>query len=598
MNRLSKCALAALMATTTVLTAHAQEDYSKSYNYQMAQEYFQAQDYEKAAYSVMSELAQHPRNAGAHILKGDLYDLLGTYDEAGECYARAMMVSEDDKMQTVAYGTAVTRYANILAGKLGRNAEAETLIDNAAKRLGTVNMMLWQGWIADRVGNGDKAAKAYRSAIKANGKTKEFTDDVLYGDYLIPSLLTAGKLTEAGKAIAEAEKICPDGLEWKLSKVRYLDLKGEDEAAIDLSLETAFRVPEGAPYAIINSRSQNGPAWAMRLVDIAFKGYDLVMSKLEKFAKEKDAAEATLWTAMSIAQRLRRSDDYLRLMKELQPDGMDSDPDVAQAYSDIFANNRVLEVTDNIIANAEREGDTEHANYYRASFKATHMARIGDLDGAESLLNSIAAADPSNIYAYHMHSYLLTIYTRRYAEAAAYADTALYLTGKETAAGATMTYLRMINNHRLGNKEKAEADAKALIAYESRGNKTTDNPNTRLMHAKTAHDKYGFSCSAYAILGQREKALEAIRACLEPDVDLDQFPTYEKYIEAAERYSLLGMADETLTYLGKALEAGYRDFIFIEMSPTFDIVRERADFAELVDTYRTRYRQEIEAMNN
>lgn len=320
------------------------------------------------------------------------------------------------------------------------------------------------------------------------------------------------------------------------------------------------------------------------------------MGKLDNFAKLNSASNFVTIAAAYIAKDLCHSADFLRLYRQVQPDAFASDSDVANAYFDLFANNKAIEVYDNAIA-ASAETDPANANFLRIH-KAKCLGRLGDLDGALALLDSVTTAEPANAAAYQIHSYLLAIYTRRYAEAAAYADTALALLDKNTDYACSILYLRMIGNHRLGNKTLAEADARTIINVEKEllAQAATSSPDLKQRHNR--HLSLSNSRYAFAILGLKDQAIAAINEGLKPDVDLDQFPTYEKYIEAAETYSLLSMPSETLAYLTKALEAGYRDFIYIERSPSYDAIRDLPDFANLISTYQAKYRSEIEALNN
>lgn len=569
---------AMLLAMLLTPPALAQEDYHNSYNYKMAEQYLNSGKYKDAASYIEAEIEQHPGSACAYILKGDIYYYNNMYDIAGTQYSTAMMVAEGDKSQVEDYGDAATGYANLLVSALNKKDEAEALVDAAVKKSATARLLLWQGWVADANGHYDKAYKAYRAALKANQKTNDYAPDDIYGRYMIPCLLKAGNLTEAAKVLTEAEKAYPDGTATKLAKVNLLDMQGKDEQAVDLCLETAFRTTSGGD-ALCDTRA--GYAWLDKLEDLAYKNYDLVIGKVEKFAKEKDASQGTLWAAANYANTLCHGRDVIRLWKQYSPDDADSHYLAAMAYAEIFATNKAIEVFDKAI---EKNPDERSI----VINKAKALATIGDLDGAEALLNSVAAAEPDNARAYSAHANILIDYTTRHAEAAAYADSAAAL-----GAGC---YPRMISNYRLGNTDKAEADAETIIAE---AEKIKAKPKT--VDLSSLHKKHTASIIvpyAYAILGQKEKAIAAINENLATDVNLSNGPFYDRYVEAAEAYSILGMADDVLANLGKALEAGYRDFTCLASSPFFDIVRDKQGYAELIDTYRAKYRQEIENLNN
>lgn len=580
MQHTRKALTAMLLAALFATPALAQEDYHNSYNYRMAEQYLSSGDYGNANAYIDSEIDQHPESACAYILKGDMYYGYELYDRAGIYYTTALMVAEGDKSQVEDYEMAVINYANLLVRALDKNDEAEAITDEAAKKAPTARLLVWQGWTAENNGHYDKAYKAYRAALKANQKANNgtYTPDDIYGGYIIPTLLKAGNLTEAEKVLAEAEKASPDGTAIKLAKVYLLDLQGKDEQAVDLCLETAFRNQSNGE-ALYSTRE--GGNWVDKLEDLAFKNYDLVIGKMEKFAKQKDASQGTLWLAARIANTLNRTRDFIRLWEEYTPDNFDSNPAVAIAYSEIFANNKAIEVFDKAI---EKNPDERKI----VTDKAQTLACLGDIDAAEALLNSVAAAEPDNARTYRIHANILLNYTTRYAEAAAYADSTV-------ALSSTGLYSHMISNYRLGDTDKAEADADAIITY---AEKAMAEP--KAVKLSSLHKKYSSPTVpyAYAILGQKDKAIAALKKCLAPDVNLDYEPFYERYVSAAEVYSILGMADETLANLGKALEAGFRDFTRLGSSAFFDVVRGKQGYAELIDTYRAKYRQEIENLNN
>lgn len=578
----------AFTASALATTALAQVDKGmQAYNYQMAKEYYLDGQYREAYQALDAELKRYPANAPAITLYARINESLALYDMAGRYYATAIMIAQEEpKSET--YANAIIGYASLLSSKVGDGYEAEALLDEAVKKAPTTRLLLWQGFFAQMNGDYAKAQKSYSAALKTNKKEKHSSDDLIYGSYIIPALLLDGKIAEAEKTLVEAQTKCPDGTDWKLAKVSYLDITGQDEAAIDLCLETAFTVPAGAKTALCDDPDA-GEDWTDKLSDLAYKNYDLVIAKLDAFIRRADASSTALYQAVNIALDLQHHKDFLRLYEMYAPERFGSSPYVADAYFNIFANNKAEAELDGAI-NAYATSDPAYAKDL-LSQKARVLARQGDLPAAEALLNSIAD--------YHTHAFLLSIYTNRHAEVAAYADSALAITPRKSADGLALLYLRMMANHRLGNSERAASDASKIIAYESeklQEQKPTTDVN--FLHHKYANRYYGYSGSAYAILGHNEKALSAIKKCLAPDVDLDMFPTYEKYIEAAEAYSLLGMNDQTLHYLSMALEAGYRDFIFIESSASFDAIRDNQDYVRLISDYRLKYRQEIEALNN
>lgn len=593
MNTATRLCAALLLAAPFASPAIAQvDDGMKSYNYQMALEFANNGKFRTAAERLEAELKDHPQNAAAYYLYGTIYENNDMYDKAGEYYATAIMLSESEPKSEI-YSRSVTAYAMLLYDEQNQDAQiqAEALLDEAVKKAPTSTLLLYQGWFATRNSNNVKAEKCYRAAIKANKKEDAWPDDLLYGQYLIPSLLAQGKLADAEKALADVEKAEPDGEYSKLAKVALLDIKGRDDEAIDLLLNLAFRIPSGKTGALRDSKSFNAD-WKDKLTDLAYKNYDLVISKMEQFAKSPDASEVTLFYASRVANNRCKFQDYIRLAKADDPDYFPSDPIAANAYYYLYANNQAIEIYDRAIETNSTDR-ADYANFLRTR-KAECMARLGDIDGAEALLDSLAAASPSCSDAYHIHAKILSDYSSRLADAVAYADTALAIVGKNSYKGALIAKQRMLCNESLGNHDAAVADAKAIIAYED------SKKTSSLFSCYKLHDKSAvrfLSNAAYAILGQKDAAIQSINECLDPKADLD-VPAFVRFLYAATTYSILDMPDETLNYLEKALQTGYRDFISIEGNPIFANIRDRKEFTSLLDTYRDKYRHISPKSNN
>lgn len=575
---------ATLISTATIAQV---DDDNSIIDYQWAETCFADGYYREASRALDNELRQYPTNASAYLLYAEVSQRLSRFDLSGRHYATAIMLSEPHpELET--YTNAVIGYASLLNSKANDPDAAEALINQAVKNAHPVNLYLWQGHYAQQRGNYAKAHKSYRAALKANKKKRSLPDDEIYGNYIIPALLLDGKLAEAEKAIAEAQSKCPDGTKWKRAKVSLLDIQGQDEAAIDLCLEAGFLIPQGAKDAPAVS-DYDGLEWSLKLMDLANKNYDLVMAKLDRFVRRIDASDAALYEATDIAYRLQHHQDFLRFYAMYAPGRFGSSFHVANAYFNIFANDMAeVEINGAIKANTNASADFIRGLH---TLKAQILARQGNIDGAVAILDSIAD--------HHTLAHILTTYTRRYAEAAAHADTALALVPRKSADGLDLLCLRMMCHKRLGNEDQARADASHIIAYEAENLQSRDTvPDVSHLHQKSAHQTCGYSRFAYAILWQTAKAISAINQCLAPCVDLNRVPLYQKFIEAAQAYSLLGMTDLTFNYLAKALETGYRDFLFIDSSPCFDAIRNRDDFAELIDSYRLKHSQETDALKN
>lgn len=120
----------------------------------------------------------------------------------------------------------------------------------------------------------------------------------------------------------------------------------------------------------------------------------------------------------------------------------------------------------------------------------------------------------------------------------------------------------------LGDTASARADFERILAFDT-------IPN-------------GESCApwAYHFLGQDDKAVEFVQRTL----DKDSTATYD----AACIYALAGDTAQTLYYLQKAFEQGFRRFNHIAIDADLETVRDLPSFKALVNKYQTLAEQELQ----
>lgn len=114
-----------------------------------------------------------------------------------------------------------------------------------------------------------------------------------------------------------------------------------------------------------------------------------------------------------------------------------------------------------------------------------------------------------------------------------------------------------------GKTELAEADFRKIIELE-------DEP-----------EKYECIHYAYQCLGYNEKAMAAMDSIVSRDVERPGV-----YYDAACLYSRLGMREDALKYMEKALERGFRRFAHIEMDEDLDYIRNTEEFKALISKYK------------
>lgn len=588
-------------------------DYSKSPDYVKALELYHNNDLEKADKLVDKELAAHPDSPYAHELKANVLVARGVWDDSVKHHIiTAIDLFEKQENECDEYYRAVDNVLRCISVAPGLEARYAVMANDLARKMPTSRHLTTWGWFADSNNMHNKAIAAYKAALKAEKKDDlDTTNDNIYGSYLIPSLLRAGETAEAESTLAEAEKECPDGPDVRFARIYMLDREGRYEEAIDLCLETAFRIiangdeEEEGEEGNLALCDQNAK-WDRRLSDIANANYPLVMSKLEAFANRPDASPAVLQTAYNIATK-HNAKDYLRIKRRIRAAGIEIEEEgaadfhiywMAQAYA------KALEASELWMADVQKFIPSEDRAIWIKRvrcMKAVCLGCTGNLEAAEAEFASIEKEDPDFAEVQYWHAYVLANYTDSFKDAIKYAKAAQRMDSGNDHVVHACALFQMMCNYNSGNNAAATADAYTILRLESPSEEDQqDDEDDDLFYFPNLHAapkcKYNgelYACIAHAVLGDKDLALKEIDHMLaQPYVKPEVLQS--NYCNAAIACLILGMETEALDHVKKALEAGARDFGFLNKFPTFKPLRDKTEWKELLHNYQLRFSFELE----
>ncbi len=127
---------------------------------------------------------------------------------------------------------------------------------------------------------------------------------------------------------------------------------------------------------------------------------------------------------------------------------------------------------------------------------------------------------------------------------------------------------------KLGQKKLAAKDYKEVIKIE-------DSP-----------EKYDNANFAYLVLGNTKKAI-----AITDDILSRSTTTSDDYYSAATLYALMGNREKALEYLEKAFEEGYTYFGWIHWDDQLDAIRETPEFKTLLNKYEEKYKDRISLLS-
>lgn len=583
-------------------------DYSKSPNYVSARNLYEAGDAKAADKIIDKELKQHPKSPYAHKTKSDILVALGIWNEdVSHHVTTAIDLFEELGDESDEYYVAVENVLRFVQVAPGLEARYAVMASDLAKHMPKArNLVLW-GYFADAYRMRGKAIVAYKAAIKAKKDNGDPSNDVIYGRHLIPSLLRAGNEDEARRTLDQAEIECPDGTETRFARAYMLDREGRYDEAIDICLETAFRTNDDNENEDDDDICEHDDKWANRLWDIADADYDLVISKLEKFADRADASPAVLQLAYNISSQ-NNPKDFFRIRRRMQAAGIEIEDAGAtdfHVYWTMQAYAKALEAADHWMADVRAlPPSDERANWVITirCMKAACLGCLGNSQAAEAEFAAIEKEAPENDNVHYWHAFTQANYTLDFANCLAHAQKAQALDPDNDYAVHACTLFQMTSYYNTGRLAEAQDQARQILSLESQtDDRQTDDdrifryyPN---LHTPAAN-KYGgelYGSLAHAILGDKEQALKAIDDMLAQPNLAPEILQINLSI-AADTCCVLGMEDEAFAYVGKSLEAGARDFTYLKCDPILAPLRQRPEWDELIRKYELRFSFEVEEL--
>lgn len=602
----------------------------------------------KAAESIDRELEVHPNSPYAHSRKVYILRAQGQYTPDKTLTKHLMAALDLFEEQ----GEDCEEYHYLVEDVLGGYIPTDNisglpaiLAYTIAKKKPTAGNLVNWGFQAASNKMYSKALKAYRAALKAKREDDDPDADAIYGNYIIPTIVHCGDIEEAKKVLAEAEMVCPDGIETRYAKVYFLALEKRYGEALDIILETIFLAEgdddEDDEYNEYLQGNPNSLKWLIMIAKISELAHDITIEKFEKFANRLDASKQ----ALAYVTRMSRGDakNFFRLKKKCYQRGIQGDDERMgdeeseqriQFYWNAYAFDKVLtevEKAEQRRASLPPSEQTEMES--DDCMKAVCLAAMGDIEAAETEVDDIEKQNPDNWRPLFMHAQILAKYTNRFAEASKLAEAALKFTDIYQYFNRNAyecTFLAMLSNFGCGNTADARLYAKDIIHIETdadaknkEDNKEKDQKDEKISSAlpfpslshdetydETYNDKFGgyrYSCIAYAILGDKEKALKAIdviqaieniraKKPMHPTESWSDEIKSDNYINAAMACCILGMPSEGMTYIGKALEAGEREFTYLDRNQILAPLREMPEWAPLMKQYKAKHTFEVEEL--
>lgn len=571
--------LIATAAAALVLPAAAQSDKNEGgYHYKAALAIIEnnSSDYvQKAFAELMSAMPDEPHN-------GNIYYWLGVLSEPDaeqttKCYNTALLFLKPGEKSNLA------QCATALASHMldaGQTQKARELMEKVAKsKCADRNILLGNYYMDSRVADYAKAAKSYRNAI-ATAQTTELDD--LYARLIVAQTI-AGDHSGAQATIAEAQAKAPSGTLWKQAKCHFLYRAGNPEEALTALLNLCDEYPAVFDQSLTYDR--------MSLVSaIVGEAPSHAVATIRSFKPTNSWRPIFHFVSYSMS-RLAPA-DYLDFCQEHTSE-FDDPVGSAEAYERLFINAKAIAL------NFEKNGKINH------NAMAYFRAKMGDTDGATAEMDTLVSLNRGKSLVYASYANLLSTYTDRYADALAYADTALALDPRnEHALFSRMWVLHVVKGDSDAAKEAANRLLSVIREKEELAS-AADNGD----HLDSYGDIFVFNSAlakkrntvsdlkpwAYLALGDKANVIAAVKDMLNPDNELrsNNEPMYRNLF-AAEIYALLGMTDEAVAYMTKAMECGYRDFAFLDHTPNLANLRTNHSFNTLMEKYRDTYRHEIE----
>ena len=229
---------------------------------------------------------------------------------------------------------------------------------------------------------------------------------------------------------------------------------------------------------------------------------------------------------------------------------------ISNCYNEIGDYDRALEYCNQAITL-----DSTKTNYLY--FKANILDNAGRSDEAINIMDEYILQNPESYFPYYRRGWFKDHCGKT---DAAIEDYTMAITLQPNEA---YTYLnRSVLLLQKGDKKAADEDFNQVIRLDS----VPDAPECAYY--------------AYYYLGNKDKAIETLNKVLKKD---DKGNCYD----AACLYSIMGDKEESISYLRRALEKGYRNFNHIKRDHDLNNIRSTAEYKALMDEYEKKHQQEF-----
>ena len=310
---------------------------------------------------------------------------------------------------------------------------------------------------------------------------------------------------------------------------------------------------------------KDSDSFSVEMVDILLKHKTYAVAKIqERMKSSEDPAE---WKVLLIAthEGAGEYEKALALYDELEHD-YGKDPWIyvnrGRCLASLGLNEKALSELDKALGDDyDEEILAEKANIYRCE------GRYGE---AIELCDRYIDEEPASAYGYYAKGWCY--------ELSGDDDSAMEMYELGIDLDKTYPYIFLMRGEqflRRGETEKARADFETILSMDT-----------------LAVDG---SCRQYALhfLGHDEEA----RGWMDRIIEDDPFDSGNWYDKAC-LYSQMGLGDEAVAALRKALEMGFCSFGHIEHDDDLDAVRDREDFKAVVGTYKEKLQERTRAFDD
>lgn len=534
MKRLLFILIAAVMGYTATFAKQPQAP--TSYNYQRGVAEAQDENYEEALRYLDLELKDSPKNAYAYLWETAIYYQTDAYGKALSAADKALQYMPKSQKSHICY---MYRLRSGIYLALEDSTAALKDLTSALKVFPADEDALWErGDLYFWLGDYAKSNIDFQQLVKVNAGS------VMGYMGLGRNLKEQKQYDQAIEQFSQVIRLSPQYTSGYAFRAEcYIKQQKYTEAAEDIISALSLEYDEKAVGMMVDFKGQ---------------AYSILMTKINiQCAKEPNSIEWLYYKALF----LENNNNYLQAIQTYnaikQLDARNNwDEYIAKDYYKLGDFTKGLIFTNKAIV-------SDSTDYNLLILRSYIYADLNLRDSAILDMNTYIANNPEHYYGYYRRAWYKYL-NRQYTEAIEDFHIAIVQNPQYGYAYAE----RGRSFLALGDTASARADFERILAFDT-------IPN-------------GESCApwAYHFLGQDDKAVEFVQRTL----DKDSTATYD----AACIYALAGDTAQTLYYLQKAFEQGFRRFNHIAIDADLETVRDLPSFKALVNKYQTLAEQELQ----